>query len=128
MSRWGVAAVALVVLVGAALGVWLAGESGALAVPGAEPLALDDATPAALDTVAYRGRPVTASLDGVVDRVGAGGTVWVRTDGGTFPLTFSTDPGLEAEDRLLAVGRLRGRVGDRRIEVEAWSRVDPAGR
>ena len=129
MSRrvW-LAALALALVAAGVAAFLLARQSGALVLPGAEPLVLADADPAALDTLAYRGRPVTASLNGVVDRVDDDGTVWLRVGRGAFPLAFPEDPGLRTEDRVLAVGRLRGRAGRRRLDVEAWSRVESAAR
>lgn len=122
--------VLLVLALGAAsvAGLILAGRSGAFSIPGAEPLTLADADATAIDTVAFRGRRVVASLNGVVDGVADDGTVWLLIEGGTVPLVFPEPPRLRPEDRVLAVGRLRGEAGQRRVDVESWVRVVTAAR
>ena len=106
-------------LVGLAL---LLRESGPLALPGAS-VVLEDATATTLDTVSVRGRTVEASVGGVVVEVD-GPTVWLSTGDDAFPLRIDggpDGPGLEVEDRVLAVGRLRARGGRRWLEVRSWS-------
>ncbi|WP_420457028.1 hypothetical protein [Rubrivirga sp.] len=106
---------------GLALGIALlardTGPDARVSVPGA--------TAAVLDTLSVRGRRVEASLDGTVVQVGPGDDVWVEAGGDAVPLRFRDDPGLEVEDRVLAVGRLRDRGGRRWVAVESWARVEP---
>ncbi|WP_412067772.1 hypothetical protein [Rubrivirga sp. IMCC43871] len=102
--------------------VLLARESGPLASLEARVL-VPDATAVLLDTIAVRGRRVEASLDGHVAEIGADGTVWLSVAGDAFPLRIDDGHGLDIEDRVLAVGRLRARGGRRWLDVSAWSVV-----
>ena len=97
-------------------------DVGPLARPGARVM-LADATPATLDTVTVRGRRVEASLDGIVVQIGPGDDVWLASGTDAVALRFPSDPALEIEDRVLAVGRVRARGGARWIDVASWSRV-----
>ncbi|WP_412063312.1 hypothetical protein [Rubrivirga sp. IMCC45206] len=102
--------------------VLLARESGPLAAPDARVM-VGDATATLLDTVSIRGRRVEASLDGHVTEIDADETVWLSVAGDAFPLRFDDGHGLEVEDRVLVVGRLRARGGRRWLDVSAWSVV-----
>ncbi len=102
--------------------VLIARESGPFAAPGARAV-VADATAAQLDTIAVRGRRVEASLDGHVAEIGSDGTVWLSVGGDAFPLRVGEGHGLEVEDRVLAVGRVRARGGRRWLDVSAWSVV-----
>lgn len=123
---WAIGAVALTaVAVGLVL---LVRQWESLALPGAEPLMIDDASPGHLDTLAFRRRPVIASLSGVVQQIGPEETVWLQSHGDAFPVAFSEAPDLEVEDRALVVGRLKGWGGQRWLDVESWSRVETSMR
>ena len=102
----------------------LSREVGPFRLPGAEPLLLVDASATALDTVSLRGRRVTATLNGTVVENAPDGSVWLETGEDAFRLTFPEAVDVAVEDRILAVGRLRGRGGRRWVEVTAWSVVD----
>ena len=80
-------------------------------------------TPAALDTVAFGGRRLTASLSGYVTDVRAPDELWIADAGDAFRVVFPEAPGLGVEDRVLVVGRLRGRGGRRWLEASAWTPV-----
>ncbi|MEM1115717.1 MAG: hypothetical protein AAF845_03340 [Bacteroidota bacterium] len=120
------AAVGLSLMGIAAGGVLLSQEAGPYRLPEAEPLLLVDATATALDSVRLGGRRVTATLNGVVVQHGPAGDVWLDTGEDAVRLAFPEAVGLEVEDRVLAVGRLRGRGGRRWVEVDAWSVVTGA--
>ncbi|MGB3542891.1 hypothetical protein [Rubrivirga sp.] len=102
---------------GVALGL-LSRGSGPLATPESR-VVLEDATATTLDTMAFRGRTIEASVRGIVVQIDAQ-SVWVTTGDDAFPLRLDA-PDLEVEDHLLAVGRLRGRGGRRWLEVRSWS-------
>ena len=123
MSRRAALAAALGVAgLGAAL--WLLSrEVGPFAEPGAT-VTLADATASTLDTVRVRGRRVEASLAGTVVGIDRSGEVWLSTGDDAVALRFEAPPGLDVEDRLLAVGRLRARGGRRWVDVEAWTVVE----
>ena len=87
------------------------------------PLDLGAATPAELDTVAFGGRRVTASLGGYVADLRAPDELWLADGGDAFRVVFPEPHGLDVEDRVLVVGRLRGRGGRRWLEAEAWTPV-----
>lgn len=87
------------------------------------PVDLGAMTPAALDTVSFGGRRVTASLGGYVTDVHAPDQLWVADAGDAFRVVFPEPPGLGVEDRVLVVGRLRGRGGKRWLEAESWTPV-----
>ncbi len=105
----------------------LSHDLGPFAQP-ASRVAVPDATAAVLDTLTVRGRRVRASLEGTVVQVGPGDEVWLDAGGDALPLRFDADPGLEVEDRVLAVGRLRERRGRRWVAVESWARVETSVR
>lgn len=123
-SRLWAAAAVLVAAAVAGL-VVLAGQWESLSVPGAEPVVIADAVPTQLDTLTFQRRPVIASLSGVVVQVGPDETVWLERGGDAFPVSFPEPPGLAVEDRALVVGRLRSRGGQRWLDVDAWSVVEP---
>lgn len=104
-------------------GVLLALQSGPYQAPEAAPLLLVDATATALDTVHLGGRTVTATLNGTVVEMDTDGAVWLDTGEDAVRLALPEAADLQVEDRLLVVGRLRGRGGRRWVDAEAWSRV-----
>ena len=111
-------------LLGVVVAAVLAGrQHGPFARPEAAPLLLVDATATALDTVRLGDRRVTATLNGRVAAVDPTGTVWLDTGEDAFPLRFPEAVSLGVEDRALVVGRLRGRGGERWVEVDGWSTV-----
>ena len=110
---------------GAALAL-LARDVGPFATPERR-VHLEDAAPATLDTVGFRGRRIEASVTGRVVEVSADGTVWLAAHGDAFPLRLEADS-IAVEDRLMATGRLRGRGGRRWLEVRSWVRVESAVR
>ena len=85
-------------------------------------------TPAGLDTVAFGGRRLTASLGGYVAGFASPTAVWIADDGDAFRVVFPEPPDLGVEDRVLVVGRLRGRGGTRWLEAEEWTPVDGVAR
>ena len=112
----GAVAVALVAL-------WQVADRGPIAALAAEPVAVHDAGAGRLDTLRLRGRAVTASVDGTVVEVGPGDRVVLDLGDGAFALRVPDGDSLAVRDRVLAVGRVRGRGGRRWLEVEAWTRV-----
>ena len=84
--------------------------------------ALDGPTAHQLDTLSVRGRRVVASAEGTVEAVGAD-EVWVTMGDDAFPLRFPGPHGLDVEDRVLVVGRLRARGGRRWLAVSDWAVV-----
>lgn len=124
MSGPRLAAAVGIALAGVAVAAVLAArQHGPYARPESAPLLLVDATAAALDTVRLGDRRVTATLNGRVVAVGPAGSVWLDTGADAFPLRFPEAVPLEVEDRALVVGRLRGRGGERWVEVVGWSAV-----
>ena len=91
--------------------------------PTAPPLELGAASPALLDTLAFRGRRIEASLDGWVAEVAPDGLVWLGSDALAFPVALPDTADVAEEDRLLVTGRLRGRGGRRWLDATAWSEV-----
>ena len=91
--------------------------------PTAAPFELGEALPAHLDTLAFRGRRIEASLSGWVSEVEANGTVWLGSDALAFPVLLPESVAVGVEDRLLVTGRLRGRGGRRWIEAKSWTDV-----
>lgn len=91
--------------------------------PSAPPLELGTASPALLDTLAFRGRRIEASLGGWVSEVDPHGVVWLGSDALAFPVKLPDSARVAVEDRLLVTGRLRGRGGRRWIEARAWTPV-----
>ena len=87
------------------------------------PVDLGSTTPAYLDTVAFRGRRLSASLGGYVADVQAPTELWIADDGDAFRVVFPEPPALDVEDRVLVVGRLRGRRGRRWLEARSWTPV-----
>ena len=107
---------------------WQVADRGPIAALAAEPVAVHDVGAGRLDTLRLRGRAVTASVDGTVVEVGPGDRVWVDLGDGAFPLRVPDGDSLAVRDRVLAVGRVRGRGGQRWLDVEAWTRVTSSGR
>ena len=118
---YGTAAALLVAAIGLAVGAALLAQENVSATYAARDLGA--MTPAGLDTVAFEGRRLTASLGGYVTAFDAPHALWIADDGDAFRVLFPEDPGLEVEDRVLVVGRLRGRGGQRWLEAEAWTPV-----
>ena len=125
-AGWVVVGVLAAVAVGL-VALWQVADRGPLAAFAAEPVAVHDAGAGRLDTLRLRGRAVTASVDGTVVEVGPGDRVLVDLGDGVFPLEVAGADSLGVRDRLLAVGRVRGRGGRRWLDVEAWSRVTSSG-
>ena len=118
---WGWVAALAVAAVGLAVGAALLGRevvSGSAA--GRD---LGAMTPAALDTVAFGGRRLTASLGGYVTGFDAPDALWIADEGDAFRVVFPEPPDLDVEDRVLIVGRLRGRGGERWLAAEDWTPV-----
>ena len=125
MSRragWAIAGV-LAALAAGAVVAWAVADRGPVAALAAEPVTVHDVGAGRLDTLRLRGRAVTASVDGTVVQVGPGDHVWVDLGDGAFALRVPDGDALAVRDRVLAVGRVRGRGGRRWLDVEAWSRV-----
>lgn len=118
---------AAVVLVGGAV-FFFARGGGPIALPGMEPVRIDDASPAVLDTLTLSRRPVVASLGGTVVRVGEDGRVWVQAHGDAFPVELPEPAEVEVLDRVLVVGRLRSADGRRWIDAHSWALVAGAAR
>ncbi|GAB5534667.1 MAG: hypothetical protein Rubg2KO_09160 [Rubricoccaceae bacterium] len=118
-------AVALAVgLGGLALGALLAAQDfRAGETPTAPPLELGASHPALLDTLAFRGRRIEASLSGWVSEVAPDGSVWLGSDALAFPVVLPDSVDAAVEDRWLVTGRLRGRGGTRWIQARTWTRV-----
>ena len=91
--------------------------------PTAPPVALGAAHPALLDTLAFRGRRIDASLSGWVSEVDADGVVWLGSDALAFPVRLPDSADVRVEDRLLVTGRLRGRGGRRWLHAKTWTPV-----
>lgn len=109
---------------GLAIGIALFGQEQQRGeTPTAPPVELGATSPARLDTIAFRGRRIEASLGGWVSEVGTDGAVWLGSDALAFPVRLPDSAAVEVEDRLLVTGRLRGRGGRRWIEAKAWTPV-----
>ena len=91
--------------------------------PLAPPVELGATTPRQLDTLAFRGRRIEASLGGRVFEVAPDGRVWLGSDAQAFPVSFPDSVEVDVEDRLLVTGRLRGQGGRRWLEAQAWTHV-----
>ncbi|MEO0558219.1 MAG: hypothetical protein AAF170_08555 [Bacteroidota bacterium] len=92
--------------------------------PTAPPLELGESDPALLDTVAFRGRRIEASLSGWVSEVAPDGSVWLGSDALAFPVRLPDSVEVSVEDRWLVTGRLRGRGGHRWIQANTWTHVE----
>lgn len=110
----GIAAVAVAV---ASAALWIRAE------PLSDRVDIGAASVAVLDTVRLDGRRVTASLDGTVQAVGAGGTVWVGTDERAFAVRGDASDSLSVEDRVLVVGLVREDSDGRYLDAEALAHV-----
>jgi len=111
-------------LSGLAVGAILIGQDlKAGETPTAPPLELGASHPALLDTLAFRGRRIEASLSGWVSEVDVDGTVWLGSDALAFPVVFPDSVDAAVEERWLVSGRLRGRGGHRWIQANGWTRV-----
>ena len=98
----------------------------ALSVTAVAPNTLDlgDVTLATLDTVQVAGRIVTASVGGVVQAVGADGTVWVGTADHAVALHGVAADSLTAEDHVLVSGRIRDGGGRARwLDVHTLTHI-----
>jgi hypothetical protein len=79
--------------------------------------------PAALDSVAFADRSLTASLRGTVARVETDGTAWVERRGRAFPVVSSDTTAFVEQSSVLVVGRLRSTARGRWLEARAWTHV-----
>lgn len=91
--------------------------------PISPPIKLGAAQPAQLDTIAFQGRRIEASLTGIVVDVAPNGRVWIGSDAQAFPVALPDTVAAEVEDRLLVTGRLRGQGGQRWLEARSWTYV-----
>ena len=91
--------------------------------PTSPPTELGAATPRQLDTLAFRGRRIEASLGGWVSEVAPDGRVWLGSDAQAFPISLPDTVRVAVEDRLLVTGRLRARGGRRWLEAQEWTHV-----
>ncbi|MDT7856964.1 hypothetical protein RQM47_09960 [Rubrivirga sp. S365] len=124
MNRAGwIAAGVLVAIVVGLVALWGVADRGPFAALAAERVAVHNAEAGRLDTLRLRGRVVTASVGGTVVQIDPDDRVWLDLGDGAFPLRVPGGDSLAVRDRLLAVGRVRGRGGLRWLDVEAWTRV-----
>ena len=70
------------------------------------------------------GRRVTASLDAVVQAVGADGQVWLGTADHAVEVRGVGPDSLAVEDRVLVDGRLREDAGERWLDAGVITRVE----